>query len=371
MFSLLALLASTGRTAAASAGEGAGVPPAPQASTKAQPRSWDVAALPIVYYQPETSLGIGTQVVLVRAASSGGPDGDRHDSVSLAATATRLHQYGAQFSGTKFWNQDHDRMSLDIVAQRFPNKFWGLGNNTPDSAEDEYTPVLGGARLSYSRRVVEKIFAGVTAGGGYLRMASYAPVGSVADYLATRLRQGWLVGIGPNLVRDSRDDSAFPRAGSQTSLTLTAYRQAWLSDYHFVELDADQRTFLALPHRSVLALQAFGQFIVGEPPIDLLPALGGAGMLRGYFQGRYRDKVYVAGQAEWRTPLFWRIGAAVFAAAGNVFPDVEAVSVRYTKTAAGAGLRLNVGRTNPVNIRFDGAVAPGATAIYLTIGEAI
>jgi hypothetical protein len=102
-----------------------------------------------------------------------------------------------------------------------------------------------------------------------------------------------------------------------------------------------------------------------------LPALGGSLRLRGYFQGRYRDKVYIMGQAEWRVPLFWRLGAAVFGAVGDVAADIDDVSARHPKTAGGAGLRLNVGRPNPLNIRVDAAVAPGAFNVYLAIGEAI
>ena len=121
----------------------------------------------------------------------------------------------------------------------------------------------------------------------------------------------------------------------------------------------------------MLALQAFGQVVFGEPPIDVLPALGGPALLRGFFQGRYRDKVYMVVQAEWRVPLFWRLGAAAFGAVGNVYPDLAHVDGDNLKPAGGLGLRLNVGRRNPVNIRLDGAIAPGSAGVYLVIGEAI
>jgi outer membrane protein assembly factor BamA len=180
-----------------------------------------------------------------------------------------------------------------------------------------------------------------------------------------------VVGVGPCFARDSRDDSNFPRRGSQSSFGVTAYRSAWFSDYQFVEIDLDHRMFLPLPANSVLVLQGFGEATIGEPPIELLPALGGPERLRGYFQGRYRDKVYAMTQVEWRVPLFWRFGGAVFAAAGDVLPDLAHLGDLRVKSAGGIGLRLNVGQTQPVNIRLDGAIAPGSTAVYLAIGEAI
>jgi outer membrane protein assembly factor BamA len=347
------------------------VAPVPAGAAAHPPRAWDLAVLPLIYYQPETSLGAVGQVVLVRTASSGSATEERHDTLSASVTATLRSQYAFGISGTKFWNQDHDRLKVDVGIQRFPNTFWGLGNDTPTSAADQYTPLSVGAQPNYSHRVVERIFVGMNAVGGYYRLQSFAPGGPVADYLATRRREGRLIGIGPTVVRDSRDDSNYPRAGSLTALTLTAYLPAWLSEYRFAELKADQRTFISLPLSSVLALQAFGQMVIGEPPIDALPALGGPAMLRGFFQGRYRDKVYMLGQAEWRVPLFWRLGAALFGATGDVFPDLAHVGGENLKAAGGLGLRINVASRNPVNIRLDGAFASGSSGVYLVIGEAI
>jgi outer membrane protein assembly factor BamA len=343
----------------------------PEGAAARPPRAWDFAVLPLLYYQPETSLGAVGQVMLVRTASSGSATEERHDTLSVSATATLRRQYAFGLGGMKFWNQDHDRLKVDVGIQSFPSTFWGLGNDTPTTAADHYTPLSVGAQPSYSHRVAERIFVGVNAVGGYYRLQSFAPGGPVADYLATRRREGRLVGVGPTVTRDSRDDSNYPRAGSLTVLTFTAYLPAWLSEYRFAELKADQRTFISLPLSSVLAVQAFGQLVIGEPVLDALPALGGPAMLRGFFQGRYRDKVYLVGQAEWRVPLFWRLGAAVFGAAGNVFPDLAHVGGDNLKTAGGLGLRLNVGGRNPVNIRLDVALAPGSSGVYFALGEAI
>ena len=365
-------IALRARAADAQTPEGPAAAQPPQVAAAQPPRTWDVAALPLVYYQPETSLGAIGQVMLVRRASSGGTTEERHDTLSAVVTATLRRQYAFGLSGMKFWNQDDDRLKLDLGIQSFPNTFWGLGNDTLASAADHYTPLSVGGQPNYSHRVVERIYLGMNAVVGYYRIQSFAPAGPVADYLATHRRAGRLIGVGPTIARDSRDDSNYPRAGSLTALTFTAYLPAWFSAYRFADLKADQRTFIALPLSSVLALQAFGQLVIGEPILDAIPALGGPAMLRGFFQGRYRDKVYMVGQAEWRVPLFWRLGTVVFGGAGDVFPDLAHVGVEHLKPAGGLGLRLNVGsRRSPVNIRLDGAVASGSAGVYVVIGEAI
>jgi outer membrane protein assembly factor BamA len=367
----IAGIALGARMAAAQSPRTAALAQVPDGAAEHPPRTWDVAALPLAYYQPETSFGVVGQVLLVRTASSGSATKERHDTLSASITATLRRQYAFGLSGMKFWNQDNDRLKVDVGIQSFPNTFWGLGNDTLTTAADQYTPLSVGGQPNYSHRVVERIYGGVNAVVGYYRLQTFAPAGPVADYMATHRREGWLVGIGPTLGRDSRDDSNYPRAGSLTALTFTAYLPAWLSEYRFAELKADQRTFISLPFSSVVALQAFGQLVIGEPILDALPALGGPAMLRGFFQGRYRDKVYMVGQAEWRVPLFWRLGAAVFGAAGNVFPDLAHVSGDKLKAAGGLGIRLNVGSRSPVNIRLDGALALGSAGVYLVIGEAI
>jgi outer membrane protein assembly factor BamA len=364
-------IAVSAQAAAAPSPEKAPVEHVADGAAAHPPRAWDVAALPLAYYQPETSFGAVGQVLLVRKASSGSATEDRHDTLAATVTATLRRQYAFGLSGMKFWNQDNDRLKVDVGVQSFPNTFWGLGNDTPSSAADHYTPLSVGGQPSYSHRVVERIYVGMNAVVGYYRLQSFAPDGPVADYVGTHRREGRLVGVGPTLARDSRDDSNYPRAGSLTALTFTAYLPAWLSEYRFADLKADQRTFISLPLSSVLALQAFGELVIGEPILDAVPALGGPALLRGFFQGRYRDKVYMVAQAEWRVPLFWRLGAAVFGATGNVFPDLAHVGGANLKAAGGLGLRLNVGSRSPVNIRLDGALASGSAGVYLVIGEAI
>ncbi|MCS7086512.1 MAG: BamA/TamA family outer membrane protein, partial [Bacteroidia bacterium] len=92
--------------------------------------------------------------------------------------------------------------------------------------------------------------------------------------------------------------------------------------------------------------------------------------MRGYFRDRFRDKHYAAAQIEYRAPLFWRLGAALFAGVGDV--SQHPLSFRYStlKHSVGAGLRFMADRKERVNLRFDFAVGRNETAFYLSFGEA-
>jgi outer membrane protein assembly factor BamA len=352
--------------------EGAGSDAAaPAVAVEESPaRSWNPAVLPLVYYAPESSFGIAAQVMFVRAASTGTAEHVRNDSVALAATAALKRQYGAGLIWLKYWGEDRHRLKLELSVSRLPTKFWGLGNDTPETAGDTYTPVLAGGRITYGTRLVEQVFVGVVSLIGYCGVESFAPAGAVADFLTTNRRRGWLVGAGPMVARDTRDDSTFPRAGSYSTASLSVFDGNVLGDYGFSQLEVDHRTFVSLPLASVLALEAYAMVDWGDPPLEFLSQVGGLERLRGYYFGRYRDKAYVMGQAEWRVPLFWRLGAAVFVAAGNVAPTVGELSGDHLKAAGGGGLRLNLAKETPVNIRLDAAAGPGTFGLYLTLGEA-
>ena len=53
----------------------------------------------------------------------------------------------------------------------------------------------------------------------------------------------------------------------------------------------------------VLAMRIGMHGATGELPFQLLPALGGSVMFRGWFLGRLRDKVLLAQELEYRAPL--------------------------------------------------------------------
>jgi outer membrane translocation and assembly module TamA len=110
----------------------------------------------------------------------------------------------------------------------------------------------------------------------------------------------------------------------------------------------------------------------GDPPFDLLPQLGGDVLLRGYFQGRFRDKDLLAFQAEYRAPVWWKLGAAAFVSAGQVAPELSGLRIDAFHPAAGFGLRFLIQEEEGVQIRADFAWGfdVESSGFYINIGEA-
>jgi outer membrane translocation and assembly module TamA len=122
----------------------------------------------------------------------------------------------------------------------------------------------------------------------------------------------------------------------------------------------------------VLALRALGNGIGGDPPFDILPQLGGDALLRGYYQGRFRDRDLLAFQAEYRAPVWWKLGAVAFASAGQVAPDLGGLRVDAFHPAAGFGFRFLIQEAEGVRIRADFAWGfdVESSGFYINIGEA-
>jgi hypothetical protein len=74
-------------------------------------------------------------------------------------------------------------------------------------------------------------------------------------------------------------------------------------------------------------------------------------------------------QAEWRSELWWRFGAAVFVGAGSVAPDFGDFAWKDTLPSGGVGLRFVLAKKNHVNLRMDYAWGKNSSAFYMSVGE--
>jgi outer membrane protein assembly factor BamA len=232
---------------------------------------------------------------------------------------------------------------------------------TPIYYELEVSPkllLLPGVYLGPSFRVLETEIVRIEAGGA---LASGAIPGS---------RGGSSVELGMSLLWDTRDRTLYPRAGGLLRARLASARRAWGSDFDYDVLRLDARRYFSLPWPGhIAALQALAELRAGIPPFYGTGRLGGAEMLRGYYEGRYRERQYLAAQSEYRAPLVWRLGAVLFVAAGSVAPTLDGLAVVPLKVAAGAGLRLAPLADVPVNVRLDVAFGDDVN-FYFGIGEA-
>jgi hypothetical protein len=347
------------------------VPSAPApASVPAAPAgegAWQLVPAVLPAYQPETSFLLGGAAVLALQYPEG--SGHRESQVLLAGAVTVRRQYSALLQPDVYLWQDRIHLGSTLSVARFPDLFFGIGE-TRRTDEEWYTPIFYELELSPKLLLLSGAYLGPSFRVLQTEMVRTEAGGSLANGTIPGSRGGTSVELGLSLLWDTRDRTLYPRAGGLLRARLASARGAWGSDFDYDVSRLDARRYFSLPWPGhIAALQALVELRAGTPPFYGTGRLGGAELLRGYYEGRYRDRQYLAAQAEYRAPLVWRFGAVLFVAAGTVAPALDQLELDRLKVAAGTGLRWAPLADVPVNVRLDLAYGEDLN-FYFGIGEA-
>lgn len=227
---------------------------------------------------------------------------------------------------------------------------------------------ISGAKLEIGRRVSEnlKLGIGFDYGETTLGIGTGGPIlgGFATDTPFEVYRFSLLAEY------DRRDDPIYPTRG-------------WLGSARFTKGFIDvaggadyEKAVLSLGgYRPVFGQGVFAAnvtFCRASPSAPFFDscALGAVDSFRGYESTEFIDETLISAQAEYRGRLGKRFGYVVFAGAavtGDTLGDAFENSVR---SAAGAGLRLRLSRTVPVDYAVDVSVNErGENLLYVSVGQ--
>lgn len=328
-----------------------------------------ILPLPLVTYSPETSFGFGLSgQYLFRFPN------DSANNLSVAG-ATFLYTLRKQIIVNPNWEfffrENTWRVSGAFVYQKFPENFWGIGNDTRDADEESFTAQYLVFRNRATRQVVKHFHVGLQYRFEYAFHVEADSSGQLASG-AIPGSEGYLAsGAGIAAVYDSRDNSMFPFKGWFVVFSNHFY-PTWLgSDMRFANFKIDARKYFNPFTSNVIAVQALFSFHAGQPPFKMQALLGGIETLRGYYMGRYRDNHLMAAQVEWRFPIWWRFIGVGFYGVGDVTHDFHDLSWGNLKHSIGGGIRFTLDAKERINLRFDAAFGlEGSRGFYFQIGEA-
>lgn len=341
-----------------------GPPSVAQDSSGAEGASADWLVLPYASYSPDTKIAVGGVVgYYLPAAENQSPS-----NVQLTFTATQRRQLIIDLSPELYLKDGLWRVEGKVVASRYPNTFYGIGGDTPPSAKEGYTARFGLLDQKVQRRVQSHLRLGPRV---FIRSGTITDPdegGRLEEDRIPGADGGTVVGLGGSALWDARDNIYFPLRGIYAELTATWHSMIWGSDYTFGRFGTDLRGYRPAGP-GTWAVQAYVEAVVGEAPFELLPLLGGSSRMRGYREGRFRDKVYWTTQAEYRLPLWWRLKATAFMTAGEVGPRLGSPLFNEVEVAVGAGGRFRL-TEDGVHGRLDVAYSPTGFEIYMSLGEA-
>ncbi len=328
---------------------------------------FQLIVIPVVYYAPETRAVFGIAGSLTfrfpRDSAAAKPS-----NVILSAAYTQNKQWLFYLPYSIFYDNDKWYAFGEFGYYKYNYFFYGIGQQeVPEELYDVNYPRI---KMTFTRRIFPHIYAGLRYQFEDFDIVHVQPAGALANGTIPGSNGSLTSGAGIVGIYDSRDTVFFPHKGFYAEVSATNNGRTWGGNFNFTKYIADIAYYQAVGKKSVLALNSYNSFVTGNAPFQQQSLLGGSKRMRGYYEGRFIDKNYAALQSEFRFPVVWRFGAAVFGGVAELGNEAEFLRFGDVKYSYGAGIRFVFNRDNHLNLRIDYARGDGTDGIYFTIGEA-
>lgn len=329
-------------------------------------KRFDFSVIGGPHYASDTKFGLGL-------VAAGLYRTDPNDSilppsnVSLYGDVSSVGFYMLGVRGNHIAPKGRYRIDYHLYFYSFPADFWGIGYEMGDNDanKSDMKRWQAQAEVSFLFRVADNFYIGPMASYDYV-------IGKHIERL--ELLQGmdqhtWNVGAGVSLVYDNRDNLTNPHRGICLNINQM-FRPGFMgNDYAFsttaFRFDAYQR----LGKGTVLAEDIGANLNFGNPSWGMMAELGGTHSMRGYYEGRYRDKHSLEATVELRQHVWKRNGIVVWVGAGTIFPKFSALRSKQILPNAGVGYRWEFKKN--VNVRLDyGFGKSGQSGFLFNINEA-
>ncbi len=344
-----------------------------QESDTTNQKDWDFAIYPAISYQPETRLQLGAIAFIVIS--------DEQDASETYYRPTSISPYvlytlNNQLITSIDYEGYLDNGWLVTANPRFldyPDFYYGIGIDSRLEDEERFDDTYFGLEAKVLKEKSPNLFIGGRLDFRTDRLSSFDENGALLENRPAGLEGGQLLGLGPSLLWDTRNNVLWPTSGHYLNAEFSLFTDVLGLDYSYGSYLIDYRKYKSLwNEKNVAAFQVQLNGRAGnEIPFYTLPKIGGDERLRGIAnENLYRNNNAIFVQAEVRKDLFWRFGGVLFAGTGTVFQDwgnpIDQMRVVY-----GLGGRMQALRDQKLNIRVDfGFSQDGQNALYVSIKEA-
>ena len=329
-------------------------------------KKFDFSVIGGPHYSTDTKLGLG----LVAAGLYRANANDTllpPSNVSLFSDVSTVGFYLLGIRGTHIFPADKYRADYTVHFYSFPCKYWGIGyeNGNLDSNESEMKRWQARIKASFLFHLGDNFYAGPTASYDYV-------IGKNVEcpkLLNGMDRHTCNIGVGFSAVFDSRDVLTNPHRGLYMNLTQT-FRPRFLgNDYAFSTTELQVDAYQSLWKGAILAEDFRTMLNFGNPSWGMMALLGNSNSMRGYYEGRYRDKHKIETQVELRQHIWKRNSLTTWVGAGTIFNKFSNLRSRHILPNFGIGYRWEFKKD--VNVRLDyGFGKAGQTGFLFNINEA-
>lgn len=328
-------------------------------------KKFDFSIIGGPHYSSDTKFGVG----LVAAGFY------RHNLRDSITTPSNISLYGdistvgfylLGIRGNHIFPFDRNRIDYNLYFYSFPRKFWGIGfeqgNNMANASK--FNEIFIRASANYLHRLASNIYFGPGIEYSYAHAAKEERPelwNGLASHTST-------LGIGLKLQYDTRDNLTATQNGILASVEQRFNPKFMGNRYAFSYTSLRLCYFHNLWRGSVFAAQAQGTFNYGRVPWAMMATFGGSSVMRGYYEGRFRDKCEMDLTLELRQHVWRRNGIVVWGGVGTVFSKMSQIMFKRLLPNAGIGYRWEFKQRT--NVRIDYGFAKGETAFIFSINEA-
>lgn len=330
--------------------------------------------LPALGYAQETGLEYGLASTYNFFTDKNNPE-SRTSNLALSGTMTTKHQKNLKFNSDIWTKNNKYHILSEIRYKDWPFNFYGIGSDTYVKDSDLIDQKLIRAKIDVERKLASKFYAGLNFNYEHLKFKDTEEGGIFEQEHVYGKTGGQFLALGLSSLFDNRNSTTYTTDGYYARLKYAYAPNFWKGDnFTGGQLEADVRGFHPISSKVTLAAQLIYKGTYGDNvPFYALRELGGDMTMRGYYQGRYRDKNYATAQAELRYRFMPRFGVVGFAGTGTTFSKEN--SARLVPSYGG-GIRYFFSLEHGSSIRFDygyGEKRPGEarqSGFYLSISEA-
>lgn len=327
--------------------------------------------LPAISYSPETRIvfGVGGFAVF-RLGSDVLHTSPSQVNVALAYTQNKQQIYTTTFQ--VYTNKNKYNIYGEAGYYKYNYNYYGIG--THEIPKEQYSANYPRIKVSVLHKWAPHYFAGIRYQYENYQMASTLPGGELATGTIPGSTGSISSGAGIVQILDRRDTVLYPTKGFWMELALLYNTKSLGSTSNYGQYSYDVTYYKRIYKNIVWANELYTKYIDGNAPFEQYAFLGGNKKLRGFYEGRYRDKHTLIVQTEFRALVYKSIGVTVFGGAGFLGGDGEYVRFNLPKFAFGGGLRYVLNKSDHLNLRLDYALSSFSNItggyVYATFGEA-
>lgn len=319
------------------------------------------------HFASDTGAGLG----LVASATY---STDRSDSTLERSNASLYSDMTSKgflmigLRGNNFFPHNRVRMDYRLYVYTFPSYLWGFGYDQSDTDAN---------KSKYSRTKFEVMTRLL------YRLDRHSYVGPIVRYqyvhayklkdIAPQLLTGMPMtvsdlGVGLSYTLDSRDFMLNASRGWFVQIDLTSNPHFLGNKNTYYTAEAQIATYRQAWRGAIIAGELHTRQSTGRVPWPMLAEVGSSNRMRGYYEGRYRDKNVIEAQVELRQHIWHRNGIALWLGAAEVFDEYQNMRFKHILPNAGVGYRWQFKKG--VNVRLDYGFSRNGGGFIFNINEA-